>query len=450
MQLGLAGRLIWLGTLVAVLAALVGGLALRTGVHAAVRESFTLRLAEHAERIAARLERDEQGQYAQVARVDNDEFGRIFSGWYWRLEGVEQTLRSRSLWDAQLQGIAERNDGLLYAIGPQETELLGIVRPLDAKVGAALQVFGPAAQVDDALHRLDRLLMLTLVALLAMLILTSIVQVRLGLRPLARLRQALTEMEQGGRERIGTGYGPDLDPLAHELDELLARNARIVTRARGHAADLAHALKKPLALLTAASCDPQVPAILVRREAQAMSRLIDRHLARAGSGAGERRRIALVPRIAALLELMKQLHGARGLHWEMNVPEHLHWRGEVTDLEEMLGNLLDNAGKWASSQVRIRAAACDVPDAPQPDAAVWLGNASSNAGLCIEISDDGPGLSDIQMQEAVQRGRRFDEGTEGNGLGLAIVSDIAGTYEGRLELERSEAGGLRARLLLPG
>jgi signal transduction histidine kinase len=439
MQLGLAGRLIWFGTLAAVLVALAGGLALRTGVHAAVRESFALRLAEHAERIAARLELDEVGRYTQPSRADTDEFGRIFSGWYWRVEGTAETLRSRSLWDARLHGVSRQAGDLLSGFGPQDTKLLGIERPLDGQNGSArLQVFGPSEQVDDALHRLDRILMLMFAALLALLAIISVVQVRLGLRPLSRLRQALVAMEQGGRERVGSGYGPDLDPLARELDEVLAHNARIVARARGHAADLAHALKKPLALLTAASGEPRVPASLVQREAQTMSRLIDRHLARAGSGAGERRRLQLAPRIAALLELMGQLHGARGLIWEMEVPDDLHWRGEATDLEEMLGNLLDNAGKWARSRVKLRAAASDIHAAPH------------GAGLCIEVSDDGPGLTDSQMQEAMQRGRRFDESTEGNGLGLAIVSDIIATYEGWLELGRGDDGGLRARLWLPG
>lgn len=439
MQLGLAGRLIWFGTLAAVLVALAGGLALRTGVYAAVRDSFALRLAQHAERIAARLELDEQGRYTQPSRADTDEFGRIFSGWYWRVEGTGETLRSRSLWDAQLQDVSIESDGLLHGLGPQSTKLLGIERPLDEQNGLArLQVFGPSEQVDDALHRLDRILMFMFAALLAMLAIISFVQVRLGLRPLSRLRQALVAMEQGGRERVGSGYGPDLDPLAHELDEVLAHNARIVVRARGHASDLAHALKKPLALLTAASSESQVPASLVQREAQTMSRLIDRHLARAGSGAGERRLIQLAPRVVALLELMRQLHGAHGLNWEMKVPGDLHWRGEATDLEEMLGNLLDNAGKWARSWVKLRAAACDIQTAPH------------GTGLCIEVSDDGPGLSDSQMHQAMQRGRRFDESTEGDGLGLAIASDIAATYDGWLELGRGDEGGLRARLWLPG
>ncbi len=397
--------------------------------------------------------RDAQGRYTVAANGERDEFGRIISGWYWRLEWTDamstsHALRSRSLWDAQLRDETQRGDGLLQATGPQETKLLGIARTLDD--GAKLQVFGPAAQVDDALARLDRILAFTLAALVLMLVITAIVQARLGLRPLARLRAALAAMEQGGSERIGTGFGPDLDPLARELDELLSRNARIVARARGHAADLAHALKKPLAILTAASGERAVPAALVRREAQSMSRLIDRHLARAGSGAGERRRIAVKPRIAALVELMRQLHAARGLQWEMKVPDNLHWRGEATDMEEMLGNLLDNAGKWARSRVEIRIVFPEPGIAPsQSRASVHLARVPGET-LCIEIEDDGTGLSAAQLQQAAQRGRRFDESIEGNGLGLAIVCDIAETYEGHLELEHGTQGGLLARLRLPG
>jgi len=445
MRLGLTGRLILLGVLCAVLVAAVGGFLLRSGAHQAVRGSFAQRLSEHADRIEARFERDRNGRYAVVGNTDRDEFGRIISGWYWRLQTPDQTLRSRSLWDARLRDESRSADGLLQAIGPQETKLLGITRALDG--GARLDVFGPAAQVDDALARLDRILLLTMAALVAMLVLTAIVQARLGLRPLARLRAALAAMDQGRAERIGVGYGPDLDPLARELDQLLTRNARVVARARGHAADLAHALKKPLAILTAANGDQPLDPAWVRREAQSMARLIDRHLARAGSGAGERRRIAVQPRVSALVELMRRLHAARGLQWDMDVPDEVYWRGEATDLEEMLGNLLDNAGKWARSRVGIRvgmrvAEAKADPQLPehlrQPGPIVYF-----------EIEDDGAGLSETQRRQATQRGRRFDESTEGSGLGLAIVCDIAETYGGTLELEQAATGGLLARLSLP-
>ncbi|KAB2910592.1 MAG: sensor histidine kinase, partial [Dechloromonas sp.] len=162
----------------------------------------------------------------------------------------------------------------------------------------------------------------------------------------------------------------------------------------------------------------------------AMSRLIDRHLARAGSGAGEIRPIAVGERITGLVALMRRLHQERPLDWQLEIAEDLHWRGEPTDFEEMLGNLLDNAGKWAASKVSVHADA-------------------TTTEIVITIADDGPGLTAEQIEQIGIRGRRFDETVEGSGLGLVITADIAETYGGDIELSRAESGGLKGTLRLP-
>lgn len=433
MRLGLAGRLILFGTLAAAALALVAWWVLHGALHEAMRSSFEQRLTERAELIAARFTIRQDGVLAYAEPRGGDDFGRIFSGWYWRVRGMPQEVHSRSLWDAELSALKEQAPSRLDAVGPRQEPLFGIVHAFTQgdRGDLQLEVFGPAAPVLDELRAFDRRLLLMLAGLLLALGAVSLIQVRFGLRPLARLRAALTAVEDGTRERLGTGYGPDLDPFAGELDGLLERNARIVARARGHAADLAHALKKPLALLRGdADAADSVPSQLVRAQVQGVARLIDRHLARAGSGAGERRRVALKPRVDALTLLMRQLHAARALDWQVDVPDALHWRGEPTDLEEMLGNLMDNAGKWAQAQVRISAR-------------------GHQSRLRIQIDDDGPGLGDAQLAQAAQRGTRFDEQVEGSGLGLAIAADIAGTYQGTLELSRGPLGGLQATLTLP-
>lgn len=437
MPKGLAGRLILLGALCACAIALAGGWLLRSGLHAAMRHGFEQRLTERADMLAARFS-SASPRHADTAPLayaeprSGDEFGRIFSGWYWRMTGGDVALRSRSLWDADVANVRAVGTRGLTALGPRGEALMGMVQDVSlAERALRLEVYGPAAPVLAELRAFDRLLAMLFAFLLLAMTLTAVIQARVGLRPLARLRKALAQVKDGERERLGHGYGPDLDPLACELDDLLERNARIVARARSHAADLAHALKKPLALLRSdADAEASVPSPQVQSQVQDMTRLIDRHLARAGSGAGERRRIALARHVADLLALMRQLHAARTIHWEMQVPAELHWRGEATDFEEMLGNLMDNAGKWAAGRVRIEA--------------------GGRAGeVVIDIDDDGPGLSEAQLARAAQRGQRFDESVEGSGLGLAITADIADTYEGRLELSRSALGGLRARLVLP-
>lgn len=431
LRLGLAGRLILFGTLTASGLALLGGWLLHGAPHEAMRNSFDQRLEERADLIVARISNHPGNVPSYAPPHGGDDFERIFSGWYWRLTGPGVELHSRSLWDATVSGVQGGEGERLDATGPRQEPLFGLRRELAQAGELQLEVFGPSAPVLDELRAFDQRLLLLLIGLLLALTAVTLLQVRFGLRPLVRLRRTLGAVEEGEREALGSGYGPDLDPFAQELDGLLERNARIVARARGHAADLAHALKKPLALLRGeADAGTAVPSELIRAQVQGMVRLIDRHLARAGSGAGEWRRVALRPRVEALLALMRQLHGARALQWSLEMPDGLDWRGDPTDLEEMLGNLLDNAGKWAASEVRI--------------------SANREGGhLHLRIDDDGPGLSAAQFAQAAQRGRRFDEQVEGTGLGLAITADIANTYEGRLALAPSPLGGLRAELILP-
>ncbi len=431
---GLAARLLVLGIVAALVVAGIGGWWLRGNLHDVVTRSFEQRVLAQADRIAARIVVDADGH----AQFDDpraaDEFTRIFSGWYWQVDGGPAPLRSRSLWDAGLDTTpAPEATGaaLLRATGPRGESLLGLARPLSSTAPLVLRVFGPADDVDRERQRIDHVLAATLLALVGALALTTFVQVRLGLRPLARLRDAIAAIRDGSRERVGEGYGSDLDPLARELDDVLARSARVIARARGHAADLAHALKKPLAVLEADAGGPSdVAAPVVRAQTCDMVRLIDRHLARAGSGAGERRRLDVGERVAALVTLLAKLHEGRGLSWEDTTPSGLYWRGEPTDFEEMLGNLLDNAGKWARSRVTVRAR-------------------GGPERLEIAIEDDGPGLDDDQLARIARRGTRFDERVEGSGLGLAITRDIAETYGGSLTFSRGAEGGLHVNLGLP-
>ncbi|HSI57843.1 MAG TPA: sensor histidine kinase [Ideonella sp.] len=434
-RLGLGTRLAALGIAATLLVTGLGGWMLRQSVHTTVLRSIEQGLAQRVERILVHLQVAPDGTILENRSRSADEFNQIFSGWYWQLESPGQTLRSRSLWDSRLDAAATQTlkagSPLLRATGPRNEPIVGLRREVD--VGgkpAVLYVFGTALETDGELARLDRVLLVTQAALVAALLLATLAQVRWGLRPLRRLHAALSRVRKGDEERIGHGYGPDLDPLAREMDEVLARNARVVARVRHHAADLSHALKKPLALLGAEAGAAQVRGELVRSEVASMARVIDRHLSRAGSGAGERRRIDVHEPLAALVALMGRLHGERDLVWHLNAPSGLHWSGEPTDFEEMLGNLLDNAGKWAARRVEV---------------GVWL-----DAGcLVVQVQDDGPGIPELQIDEATRRGRRFDETTEGDGLGLAIVCDIAETYGGRLALASSALGGLRASLWLP-
>ena len=430
---GLGARLFVIGALAALLVSSLGGWVLRQQVQDSLYKSFGQRLDEKAQRLIADLLLLPGGGLGLAPGRNNDEFGRIFSGWYWQLEGAGEMLGSRSLWDSSLNTAGARpitsNQPLQRLNGPQDIPLLGRAHPvaIDGQQ-AVLHVYGPAGEIEEELAQLESILLITQLLLVGALLFISFLQLRLGLAPLRRLRNRLSAVRAGDAERIGSGYGADLNPLAGELDLLLARNAKIVARARGHAADLSHALKKPLSILNSDATIQQQP--LLRQQVTSMSRLIDRHLARAGSGAGEIRPIAIGERIASLVALMRRLHQERPLEWQVGIADDLQWRGEPTDFEEMLGNLLDNAGKWAAGKVSVRAVA-------------------TATEIVITIADDGPGLSTEQIEQIGIRGRRFDESIEGSGLGLVITADIAETYGGDMELDRAQLGGLQITLRLP-
>lgn len=443
----LSSRLVVLG-MVAVLGITgIGGWLLHWQLHNAVLRSALGVIDDRADRIAAGLLPGVDGQIVLDNRLVHDEFRSIFSGWYWQLEKGPAVERSRSLWDSSLnvtEAVLLEPDLALYQLtGPRQELLLGVQRPVAiGGMDYQLHVFGPGESTRAELARIDRILMMLLAGLSTALLLGMILQVRVGLRPLRRLHAALSRIHDGEGNRVGLGYGPDLDPLAAEIDEVLDKNARIVTRSRGYAADLSHALKKPLAILSADAAGKVPDAVMVRKQVGAMYQLIERHLARAGSGAGDQRRIHVNECLRGLLGLMQKLHATRQLQWQLDLPGQVFWRGEQTDLEEMLGNLLDNAGKWARSRVEVEVRV-------QGDASVRPGASARHGDLEILIDDDGDGLSEDEMSRAKRRGLRFDESIEGSGLGLAIACDIAETYGGRLDLGRSRLGGLQITLRLP-
>ncbi|MBQ9579110.1 MAG: sensor histidine kinase, partial [Ottowia sp.] len=336
-----------------------------------------------------------------------------------------------------------------------------------ASAPVPLEVFGLAGDVLTNVRRIDRILLASALGLIAALTLLLTVQMRAAMAPLRRLTTAIAaQRETGGSSDGGDSsntptlppaaldelpLGSDLAPLCSELGALLSHNASVVERARTHAADLNHALKKPLALLAAAaSSQQQLPASEVLQQVDEMTRLIDRYQARTlGDSVRARpttRAVPVAECLEQLLRVMRKLHATQELVWQLALPDDAlrwRWRGERTDLEEALGNLLDNAGKWAASRVLV--SACFTP--PEP---VRRGQRQRGGQLAISIEDDGPGMSTEQLAAAGQRGLRFDEHVHGSGLGLAIAGQIAAAWSAELHLDKSSLlKGLRATLTLP-
>jgi signal transduction histidine kinase len=263
-------------------------------------------------------------------------------------------------------------------------------------------------------------------------------QVRAGLSPFGRLRRQLSSVRDGSGRRVEGAYPIEVQPLVNDLNSLLEHRERTVRRALAKAGDLAHGLKTPLAVLAqeadrAEAAGQHEMAGTISLQVEKMRRQIEFHLAHAravGSGEVPGARCPVLPSVEGLTRTLLRIYSARGLAIQVDVPPGHFIRGQQEDLEEMLGNLLDNACKWAKSRVMIQ-------------------SVQENGAVVMTVDDDGSGLPASMRDAVLQRGVRADEAAPGSGLGLAIVRDLVELYEGTFSLEDSPMGGLRARLRLP-
>jgi signal transduction histidine kinase len=284
--------------------------------------------------------------------------------------------------------------------------------------------------------RFNGVLATSLAGLGALLALAALAQVSVGLSPLRALQQALLAVREGRTPRLEGRFPAELQALIDDFNGVLDRNAEGVARARTQAGNLAHALKTPLAVLgnAAAQAPHNDLAPLVAEQVQVAQRHIHWHLARARVAASQGlpgQRTPLAPLVDGLLRVMAKLHADRGLDLAATgLPADAAFAGEAQDLQEMLGNLLDNACRSARHAVRV-------------------GARREGAQLHITVDDDGPGIAPDQRDAVLRRGVRLDESTPGSGLGLAIVVELASLYGGALTLATSDRGGLCARLSLP-
>ena len=471
----LAGTLVWV-----LLTVLVAGWALGRMFTEHVERQFQAELVTHLNQLAANLAMDANGQPALRAALSDPRFARPYSGLYWQIDvladagatgssapeasdqaaeggGRQGLLRSRSLWDVVLTVPGDRPaDGEVHAHateGPDGAPLRMIeqvLRPAEQpELALRVIVAANAALVVEPVARFNRLLAIALALLAAGLAVAALVQVRVGLRPLARLRDGLAAVREGRSTAIDGRFPAEIQPLVAEFNAVLARNAEVVTRARTHAGNLAHAVKTPLSVLAnaaAETADDAPDGALARlvREQVALARTqVDYHLARSRAAAAAGvpgLRTPLRPVLEGLLRLMNKVHAGRGLKLAiLACADELAFRGEAQDLQEMLGNLIDNACKWAAGRVEVYAEACTAGQAGLQD----------GGQLRICIDDDGPGLPADAREAVFARGVRADERTPGAGLGLSIVRELAQLYGGEVRLEVSPWGGLRAVLALP-
>jgi len=430
------GATLWIA-----LALLVTGFVLTGLFRNHVEQSFDQSLHDQLEEILSLADVDKDGHAFMSRHPVDPKYNKPLSGWYWEIINPDGALdKSRSLWDQRINTPAKISKGrelTFYATGPRKEPLRAVARTFslpDAAQPVTILVAGSTNDVEKSISTFARTLALSLSALGLGLVGAAFLQVRFGIRPLTRMREELAEVRSGRATRMVGPFPQEIEPIIGELNGLLDHNAEILARARTQAGNLAHTLKTPLAVLLNEASHIEGPASdIIRHETTLMHDQIDRHLskARAAGSRGVLGAHADVGETAlALKRTLLRIHDARNLSIDLQGTDGQLFQGERQDLEEMLGNLMDNACKWATTQVKVT-------------------GRKEGSWLLLSVEDDGPGIPEEMLSEAVDRGRRLDEKTPGSGLGLAIVHDVAELYEGHLELDRSPLGGLAARLRLP-
>lgn len=441
-----------LGTLVWIVVSLaVAGWGLSSLFSRHVSEQFHAELVTHLDQLTAHLAEDSHGTVSLTAKLSDPRLLRPYAGLYWQVDRMVSdgraaqvaVLRSRSLWDAVLAVPDDTPaDGEIHqhvVPGPGGTPLRMIERVVvpGESGGDTLRLIIAA---DEALmvapvRRLTGLLVAALVVLGLGLIIAAVVQVRIGLAPLYQLQRALAAVRGGRAGQVEGQFPVEIQPLISDFNTVLGENAEVVERARTHAGNLAHALKTPLSILANAARDAHGElAQLVSEQVEVADRQVAYHLARARVAATVRvpgTRTQIVPVVDGLLRVMSRVYAERAL--VLNAPKSADdawFRGEAQDLHEILGNLLDNACKWAHTRVDITLR-------------------THGGQVYVDIDDDGPGIDESVRTSVFTRGVRADEDAPGSGLGLAIVVDLVQLYGGQIQLEASALGGVRAHVTLP-
>lgn len=427
-----------------------GGWVLSTAFGSAMHDNFDTALQVDLDGLLAAAEADEYGAISMRDAVLNRRFGRAYSGLYYQIEpdnGMPVTI-SHSLLDRTLrpEGLKAAKD-LMWgtAEGPLDQTLRVLVKRAKFPVtatrnkddfrGYTFIVAADLASVDASVAEFNTTIFWSFTALFFGLVGAVFLQVRVGLQPLRQVGESLARIRDGSAQRLEGRFPAEIAPLAAELNSLIEHSAEVVGRARTHVANLAHFLKTPLTVLhTEAEAQPGPLANVVLKQVGVMRRQVDHYLTRARTAGALNvlgNRTSVSPVLEDLARVLRRIHAERGIAISVRCPSALYFRGERQDLEEMAGNLMDNACKWARSAIAV---------------SVVRGEGRS---FLLTVEDDGRGLNEEDLGRVTTRGERLDESVPGSGLGLSIVRDISKLYGGGLTLRKAEMGGLCAELSLP-
>lgn len=450
MPRSLFGRLAALAAIATIAALAFAALAIGAVLERFVMQGLDQRLDAQVALLATAIGPD--GKVDRGRIVSPAPFGRAGSGWGWRIDAPAGTIASADLPRIDEPRVDQppppepdghrrrrHDEGEPYPLDWRDaTGADRHARSLTVQTSAGpvrIAASAPREIVERPLRAAMAPLLGSLALLGIALATATLVQLRLGLRPLGALRQSLAAVRAGRADAVPADQPAELRPLAEELNALLAENAAALANARGHVANLAHGLKTPLAALALGlrgrDCDPDG---MMAAEVERMDRSIRHHLGRAradSSGGAARRRTPLEPAIDGIADALGRIHADRAIAFSRSVSPGLALAIDPQDLDELLGNLLDNAWRWATGRIALTAG-------PGPD-----GRAH------ITIEDDGPGIPAGDRAEALRPGRRLDESGDGHGFGLSIVRELAELHRGTLALDAAPGGGLRATIGLP-
>jgi signal transduction histidine kinase len=445
MKISLARRLLLIATMGAILLLATAGFFLADINRKGVERTFDRRLQVYAKLLIADLATLNDDSEVEIGtQLSEPLFELPQSGWYWQITRLDkinesENILSRSMWDWQISPLSEDKDANSsegYISGPDNQRLRVIERVIDlAGEGKyRVSVAGNAEEVSESITPFNYALFFAFTLLGLGFIIAAFFQVRYGLKPLEGLTTKLAAIRNGQAEKLEGEFPEEISPLTTEMNALIAHNQEVVNRARTHVGNLAHALKTPLSVIKNESEQENTAySKKIAEQTTFMQVQVNHHLERAKLAARVQYISTLIevePTLLSLIKTMERVYSLKDIVIYRHLEPNILWRGELNDVQEIVGNLLDNACKWAKSEVQVS-----------------LKTQGNFFLICIE--DDGEGLNDQQREEIGQRGKRLDETKPGSGLGLSIVKDLLALYRGSLTLETSLLGGLSANILLP-